>query len=607
MYFSVSQMVLRGLGVYFILLFAISTQSLATVEWNDTSERIEINMIKYYVDSSSEFSFSDVLQQDIEWVQHSDSTSSSFGFTDSTVWLQFSVRNNASTLERLWFHLDYTLLDYLYVYEYDPRSEENKTPKLIKQMGELAPISEREVDYRQSITELEFAAGQERFFLLKANTSGSLKLPMNLWNKEVFLSYSERNTFLNGAVFGVLLILGLFAFIAGLFLKERSMFFYSLFLLSIGSFLFAYMGYSNHYILYNYRWLNDYVVPISILSAVGWASTFTYSYLEFGDKKKNPLHLSYIVKALVVLSLLFGIICLFVSYSTSIRIAAFYVGFVILLALLLTIYLINREKESSGYEQFYALSWFPVFIGGICLCLNMWNIIPSTFLVDYALLIGLSVQFVILMYGAAYRYYQETREHIETNFEKEKLEEMSIKDSLTKLYNRRYFDSKIKEELYRASRLQQKIGLVLIDIDHFKSVNDTLGHDAGDVCLVKLAQLMQETFRREFDIIARYGGEEFVLLLPHIDKEPLIALVENLRKSVEVTDFFNGEHDRKITISSGATLYEGDRTIDERFIFKVVDDALYHAKGEGRNRTVYTDLNSRYDEFYGKRHGDDHV
>ncbi|MCP4676147.1 MAG: GGDEF domain-containing protein [Deltaproteobacteria bacterium] len=163
----------------------------------------------------------------------------------------------------------------------------------------------------------------------------------------------------------------------------------------------------------------------------------------------------------------------------------------------------------------------------------------------------------------------------------EEIYQMTIKDGLTEVYNKRYFLEGLDREMSRAQRHDRELSILLFDIDHFKNVNDTYGHLAGDYVLQALARLVSTRARRE-EVFARYGGEEFVILLPETSKEGAIELAEQLRKRVASHTFiFEGE-EIPITVSVGVATMSGDATTATEFI-KGADMAMYKAKSDGRN------------------------
>jgi diguanylate cyclase (GGDEF)-like protein len=168
---------------------------------------------------------------------------------------------------------------------------------------------------------------------------------------------------------------------------------------------------------------------------------------------------------------------------------------------------------------------------------------------------------------------------------RENLRNQSIRDPLTYLYNRRYLEESLLRELNRAKRKQQPIGIIMLDVDHFKQFNDKFGHDAGDTVLKEVGKFLQQ-HTRQSDIACRYGGEEFILILPEASRDALKERAENLRAGVKA---LNVRHCQqvlgKITISLGIACFP-DQGMTGEALIKAADTALYRAKAEGRDRVV---------------------
>ncbi len=163
----------------------------------------------------------------------------------------------------------------------------------------------------------------------------------------------------------------------------------------------------------------------------------------------------------------------------------------------------------------------------------------------------------------------------------EELSKMAKTDKLTGLFNRSKLDEVLANELNRTQRSQSTFGLVMLDIDYFKLVNDTYGHQVGDEVLIGIAKILKENIRST-DMLARWGGEEFILIYLNNDKEKLLHLVEELRQKIEAHTF---EKVGQTTVSFGVTLYQSDDTVHS--ILKRADSALYLAKEYGRNRIEF--------------------
>lgn len=162
---------------------------------------------------------------------------------------------------------------------------------------------------------------------------------------------------------------------------------------------------------------------------------------------------------------------------------------------------------------------------------------------------------------------------------------MAVTDGLTKLYNRHYLDTHLKNLVRQAAEQNRALSVVIMDMDHFKSVNDTYGHASGDEVLKALAGIIVNTIRSA-DLAARYGGEEFVVLMPETDAVRAYEAAERLRKGVESTPFVIPHPDSPIrkTVSIGyATMQPNDTT---ESLLKRADAALYEAKNSGRNKVL---------------------
>jgi len=165
-----------------------------------------------------------------------------------------------------------------------------------------------------------------------------------------------------------------------------------------------------------------------------------------------------------------------------------------------------------------------------------------------------------------------------------KLREMAFRDGLTGLYNYRYFQELMDREVSRSMRHHLGLSLMLFDIDHFKDVNDTYGHPAGDQVLRNLAELAQSTMRIS-DNVVRYGGEEFAVILPSTDLAGCNVFARRLRRRVEEMETVVSGMGIRITISIGVTGYDvAQKTLDKTSMIKAADSALYKAKHGGRNR-----------------------
>jgi two-component system, cell cycle response regulator len=170
-------------------------------------------------------------------------------------------------------------------------------------------------------------------------------------------------------------------------------------------------------------------------------------------------------------------------------------------------------------------------------------------------------------------------------------------DPLTKIANRRHFDAFLEKEWQRAIRNAQPLSLVVLDVDHFKLYNDTLGHAAGDVCLQKVAQALQDHAARPTDLAARYGGEEFVLLFAETPAENAARLAEMIRAAVLALEIPNPRSTTSawLTVSVGVATIVPTQLDEIDNLFVCADRAMYAAKAGGRNRVESTIVGAAWD------------
>ncbi|OQA08901.1 MAG: Phytochrome-like protein cph2 [bacterium ADurb.Bin374] len=213
--------------------------------------------------------------------------------------------------------------------------------------------------------------------------------------------------------------------------------------------------------------------------------------------------------------------------------------------------------------------------------LNVSRSIPHSFSKkDFELFLNLSNQAAIAIENARlYRY--------------------AVTDEMTRLYNHRYFQQRLDEELQRADRYESRVSLIILDVDHFKKFNDTYGHPEGDRVLKTVARLLEKSVR-EVDIPARYGGEEFVVICPEKDGEGAMTPANRIRTAIEEFDFrIAGQH-VPITVSLGVASYpDHARTKGELVICS--DTALYYSKETGRNRATLYSAGMKSDEMLEKK------
>ncbi len=239
-------------------------------------------------------------------------------------------------------------------------------------------------------------------------------------------------------------------------------------------------------------------------------------------------------------------------------------------------YLTSRTKWPTGIHSLEKNGISPDFVAPVTMNGNVVGILVVASSIVQSRDEIPFVSMIAELLGNAYKHTTEI----------ESVEHSASIDPLTKLFTRGHFAQRFEMEIRRAKNYAHPLSLFLLDIDHFKNINDTHGHSAGDIILLNLGEIVRQSVRSS-DIAARFGGEEFVVLMMSAGKEQALNMAENMRNIVESTEFrIPGlQSPLKVTISGGVATYpaDGDSTTD---LLRKADESLYKAKQTGRNRIV---------------------
>lgn len=275
---------------------------------------------------------------------------------------------------------------------------------------------------------------------------------------------------------------------------------------------------------------------------------------------------------------------IFTAYINDVMAGLLFFGALLLTASLYFVYKLTRELRRGSNRNWWKflaaliLLFICGYIGFYWMKLGV-SYTVSEMLVPIVFFLG--AVFVLLVCFLAYLTTCELKRIFV-------LEQETITDPLMGIFNRRHLDRRLQEEVIRCQRYNLLLTVLMVDIDHFKTINDTWGHQIGDLVLKHVSRIFTDSLRQT-DMIARFGGEEFVIMLPHTSAEEAYKLAERLRKTVEKTPLTlmvdNNQNGLPVTISIGcASLLADD---DSAYaLLERADKAMYHAKLGGRNRVV---------------------
>ena len=235
--------------------------------------------------------------------------------------------------------------------------------------------------------------------------------------------------------------------------------------------------------------------------------------------------------------------------------------------------------------------------GGICIfTVICFYVLNEVFGIDYTVIASTGTDRLVdlltvsLSALAASQFNERRKVHVIRQLQKirKKLQHLAIVDPLTNAYNRRYFFNHAQIQLARAGITGHSNAVVLIDVDHFKNINDTYGHLIGDQMLMGLAAICQENLRG-CDLLARFGGEEFIILLPHTELEEAQQIANRLRTIIDQKKIPTDKGPLSLTVSMGVAVSGPGEVLDLYELIIRADQAMYRAKGAGRNRVVSAD------------------
>ena len=225
------------------------------------------------------------------------------------------------------------------------------------------------------------------------------------------------------------------------------------------------------------------------------------------------------------------------------------------------------------------------------------TLIPLTTVLFFEPSAAARLEIVMLFCYSVYMVFQalQLNREYQQKFEQQRaLKEMSIRDGLTGIYNRRHFDLCLEQAWNNQLRNQQLLTIVIVDIDYFKKVNDKYGHAAGDKTIEHIAKTLKATFQRTTDITARIGGEEFAVLISNVEREAICELVEQFRESINKKPIFYQYTKFNISVSAGVASMTPRHDKTFSCLMNHADKLLYKAKEQGRNRTVCQNIDLVY-------------
>jgi len=496
--------------------------------------------------------------------QSADREMLSFGIGAQPVWLAFVANNpTAHALDREVL-VEVSWIDRIDLYFVHQGEITNQA-----RVGDRLPYAERPVDGRYFIIPHEFKSGQT-LVLMRVETPDPMVLPIYVTSPETIQQRSIFEAYSYGLLYGSVLALLAYNLILFASLRQARYFFYSLY-------LFCFIAMNLSYTGHGYRWIwpenpvwQLWSNPILMIVYAFSGQIFATVFLESRRHFPRAHRLIYIIMALF-----FGLETTAILYGS--HEAALLIAFVLSLVFPGIMLALGTASVVRGisFAKYFLIATLAATIGASITAMTVWGIVPYSVLGYRAIEIGMVIDATLLALALA----DQFRANLE---QKNHAEAIARIDPLTELNNRRGFAELMAPAWVTGLRHRRNMAVVLFDLDHFKSFNDTHGHAEGDKALRMVAKNLKNAARKG-DIAARWGGEEFMLFLPETTFSEGISVAERLRLSIRSQRLNIQGEDVFVTASFGVAEHHGQSGhVDE--LIALADKRLYLAKKRGRDQ-----------------------
>ncbi|UZE96714.1 sensor domain-containing diguanylate cyclase [Alkalimarinus alittae] len=580
-----------------ILFFISVAAQAATLVLTSQDQNYLLSGINFIEDKERSLSLDDIRSLKGEWRINENETFNK-GYNTSAWWLNFTIDNQNSNSDWL-LEISYAVLDYVDVFIVDRNGQVSKSI-----MGDKLPFNARPIVHRYFTVPMTIPQSESVTVYIRVVSSSSVQVPITVWNKRAFNAADIGHTAIQGLYYGGLIIIAIYNLLIYFALRERTYLYYVSYVLSMVVFMASLNGWAFQFLWpYSVDW-NDMVILLSLDLVVLFGLLFTHRFLAFNPSSR-PLWV--FAKTIVIICVALFFVFMVIPYSIGIRIIIIYAVFGCFWALVAGVIAWRQGRQSAGI---YVAAWSWLLIGGVVLALNKFHVFPRNIYTDYAAQIGSLIEVLLLSFAMAERISKEktlrfaaqkealliqkqaneeleervAARTIELQDANKKLQTLSDTDQLTGLKNRRYLNQYIDKEIARGARYKHGVAVLLIDIDHFKSVNDTYGHLVGDECLQEVAKRISGQMRWPTDLVARYGGEEFCMVLPVTGLEGAVTVAERVCEKVHACVVNAGDIELETSVSVGVYAAVPTSADQGNEFLTFADEALYQAKENGRNR-----------------------
>ncbi|WP_300427183.1 diguanylate cyclase [uncultured Thalassolituus sp.] len=586
------------------LLLSLSLPVKAAAVWLDQNFHSLTPRMEYVQDAAGEREWQDFSQWGWQPVA---SSPPQFGYTQSAYWFRFDLRGDPEAVSHAWIEISYPILDEIDVYLIG----ENGALLDSVKTGDIFPFSTRVLAHENFLIPLEKVLDGAATVVIRVRTESSMEVPVSVLENITLIERSQANSWIHGAFFGAIIMLGFYHILIFLAAGDRGFLYFAGLTTVMGLIQATLWGSSYHYLWPGLPAWNEYSISVLINMSNFFGIMYVSTVVQI---RERSIFLARLFNAMAIVSL--GLIALsfILPYQEMIRITLI-AALVTLVMGAFIVLLRMYDRYLPAYAVFAASVMYT--LGSVAYILGKLEVIPNSLLLDNALVIGQLVQAVLFGFALSLRITVErnlreeaqresavaqdllleteraqnqrldrevrsrTRQLEEANV---RLQQMSATDALTGLYNRRQFDETLDRQFELARRQGTELSVLVIDLDHFKSLNDTYGHAVGDDVLKQTAARLQTVLKRPSDRAFRYGGEEFVVLLPDSGTTAARIVAKQIWSAIRGEAMMAGNQSLRVTVSIGIATEKPGADSEVATLFQRADAQLYRAKEQGRDR-----------------------
>ncbi|MDY6922105.1 MAG: diguanylate cyclase [Pseudomonadota bacterium] len=574
----------------------------------------------YLPDPSGELVMEDILANHLPWRPAPRTGVVEQGYRPGALWLRFSLTITEPLSLPLYVELGSPFLN-----QVDGTLVRGNRVIHVAPAGDHRPLRDNHLGHRYPLLPLPLTQPGDYILYLRVASDSPLIFPVRFKRTSALFRAELKAQAFYGSLLGIMLVLALYSGSVWYYLREPAYLYNMAFILAAMFYLASFSGLGYQYLWGNWVLLNDKSFALGILSTVFFAGRFAVRFIDL------RAHLPRLAVATDMFVALFGLMMIPALLLPESQVALP----VLVLEAAICIYalaVLLQQCLAGNYWARYLLAGWAVLIPGTLLyVVSMLGWIPHQPWVEYSHGAGLALGNVVLTLALGARIQRErqekkralkqaldlAREVTDLTREKEqiaasardelerrvdqktqdlstmleqlktsnqKLEHATLTDALTGVGNRRYLDSRFPELIRQCQQTRSALGVLVIDADHFKRINDQYGHVMGDECLKKIALILQRFARRDLDVLVRYGGEEFILLTPATDEAAAMKVAEAIRQHIQYAAFWYRDQPIPVTVSVGVHVSVPGAQVDPEGLLVKADEAMYRAKKNGRNR-----------------------